>query len=424
MKVLKSPRVKDRASSSDLYGVSHEVRRIIDWVVLHGDRAVLEGSRLHDRSSRDSILVPVEELQRAHRSMDPELLEAVRYAASNVETFAQRQKGALMPLEDSEVRDGVYLGHRVVPVDSCGIYIPGGSYPLISTAVMLAVPARVAGVGRICACTPVRRGTDSPDPSVLGTLYELGVTEVYAAGGAYAVAAMAHGTESIPPVDVIVGPGNKYVTEAKRQCFGKVGIDFVAGPSEVLIIAQEGDPDFIAWDLLAQAEHDPDAKGVLVTTSPALARQVMDRVETILGEIVTSPVARSSWEDHGEVLAAEGMDEAVEFSNRMAPEHLELMVQDPDRWIPRLRNYGALFIGEHSAEVFGDYASGSNHTLPTAGASRYTGGLWVGTFLKVLTSQRVTREGARELARVSALLAQAEGLMAHRGAALARSRKG
>ncbi|MCX7827739.1 MAG: histidinol dehydrogenase [Thermanaerothrix sp.] len=422
MRHLKTP-ARDRSGqeAGDMYGVRDQVARIIEEVQRHGDRAVMEASRLYDKSEAKHLKVPEEVLEEAFLKLDLGLKDAVLKAKDNIARFAELQMRCLSELRETEICPGVFLGHRVVPVDSCGCYVPGGAYPLVSTVLMLAVPAAVAGVKRICACTPVRHGEALPDRAVLGALWASGVREVYAAGGAHGVAAMAFGTETIRPVDLIVGPGNKYVTEAKRQCFGKVGIDFVAGPSEVMVIAQTGKPEYIAWDLLAQAEHDPDAKSVLVATSQELAEKTMLKVEELLKDLPTGKTARRSWEDNGEVVLADSMEEAVELANRKAPEHLELLVEDPDRWIGSLRNYGSLFIGDHSAEVFGDYASGTNHTLPTAGAARYTGGLWVGNFLKVLTHQRITPQGAADLSSVAAELARAEGLWAHRGAALVRS---
>lgn len=420
MKELKTPSKSGQEGTHDLYGVREQVAGIIEQVSLRGDQALLEAGRVYDMSQRQSVVVPEEELERAFLGLDQALKEAIRAAMDNIARFAEMQLRCISEIREAEVAPGVFLGHRVVPVDSCGCYIPGGSYPLISTVLMLAVPAKVAGVRRICACSPVKRGTQAPDSAVLGALWMADVREVYAAGGAHAVAAMAMGTESIAPVDLIVGPGNKYVTEAKRQCFGRVGIDFVAGPSEVMIIAQDGNGEFMAWDLLAQAEHDFDARSILITTRQDLALEVMERVDAILKDLPSGAVARRSWEDNGQVMVADSLDEAVEMANLLSPEHLELLVDDPEAWIPKLRNYGSLFIGQNAGEVFGDYASGTNHTLPTAGAARYTGGLWVGSFLKVITHQRITPQGAMSLAPVAATLAAAEGLWAHRGAALAR----
>jgi histidinol dehydrogenase len=253
-----------------------------------------------------------------------------------------------------------------------------------------------------------------------------GVDEIYAVGGAQAIAAAAYGTETIPTADLIVGPGNLYVTEAKRQVYGKVGIDFVAGPSEVLIIADEtADPEIIAADLLAQAEHDPEARAIMVTTSNDLAARVSEETDRLLGEIATGETARLSWEARGEILVAGSLEEAVEYSNKTAPEHLEVNIKDPESLVADLRNYGSLFLGSGSAEVFGDYVAGTNHTLPTMGAARYTGGLWVGTFLKTCTWQKIDSEGVEALAPAAELMAKNEGLSAHALAArLRRGRKG
>jgi histidinol dehydrogenase len=291
---------------------------------------------------------------------------------------------------------------------------------------MLAIPAQVAGVGRICACTPVVKGTRLPHATTLVALDLAGVNEIYAVGGAQAVAAAAYGTEKIRPVSLIVGPGNAYVTEAKRQVYGRVGIDFVAGPSEVLIIADEtADPKLLAADLLAQSEHDPEARALLVTTSEEIAIKTSEAIEEFLAEIETAKTARASWESHGEILVAESLQEAIEYSNKTAPEHLEVNTKDPESLVEDLRNYGSLFLGSGSAEVFGDYVAGTNHTLPTMGAARYTGGLWVGTFLKTCTWQKIDPEGVEALAPAAEVMAKNEGLSAHALAArLRRGRKG
>ena len=250
-----------------------------------------------------------------------------------------------------------------------------------------------------------------------------GADEIYAVGGAQAVAAFSYGTESIKPVDMIVGPGNRYVAEAKRQCYGQIGIDFVAGPSEVLIIADEtADPVTIAADLLAQCEHDPNAKGILITTDESLAEKVPEAVQEELKTLETADIADASWTDYGEIILADNLDEAVEISNRIAPEHLELNISDPDSITDNLINYGSLFIGAGTAEVFGDYASGTNHTLPTSGAARYTGGVWAGTFMKVCTSQWMTDDASSEIAALAERMAIGEGLMAHARAAAERKK--
>ena len=302
----------------------------------------------------------------------------------------------------------------------------GAANPLYSTAMMLGIPAGAAGVGRIAACSPVMKGTDEINPRTLVAMDIAGVDEIYAVGGAQAIAAFSYGTEQIRPVDLIVGPGNSFVTEAKRQCYGKVGIDFVAGPSEVLVIADSGaDADVVAADLLAQSEHDREAKGILVTTDEALAGAVIRSVEKQLEKLKTKDIAASSWNDYGEVLIAEDLDEAVRYANSYAPEHLEVNVakEREEETVSSLVNYGSLFIGGNTAEVFGDYASGTNHTLPTLGAARYTGGVWTGTFLKTCTYQKMSRQAMLEIAPLVSRMAEGEGLAGHARAAEIRIEK-
>lgn len=418
MRVMKEARPLETEEARELYGT---VAKIVDDVRVRGDEALLEYGRRFDGSTRTALRVTAEEVGRARSEVDADLLQALEKAAENIRSFALRQRETLTDLPERENGPGVFLGQRVLPVDSCCCYVPGGSYPLVSTALMLAIPAAVAGVPRRCAASPVMKGTDRIHPAVLCALDLAGVTEIYAVGGAQAVAAFAWGTESISPVNLIVGPGNRYVTEAKRQCYGRVGIDFIAGPSEVLILADDrADPTRLAADLLAQAEHDVNARSVLVTTSERLGKEVEEEVERQLAGLSTSAVARLSWENNGEILLVDSPEEACRIANERAPEHLELDLAEAEEWVARLRNYGSLFIGEWAAEVFGDYLSGTNHTLPTMGAARYTGGLWVGTFLRVTTFQRMTAEGASRLAPLASRIAREEGLMGHAAAAEAR----
>ena len=289
---------------------------------------------------------------------------------------------------------------------------------------MLVIPAKAAGVERVAACSPVMKGTDRINPKTLAAMDIAGADEIYAVGGAQAIAAFSYGTEEIRPVDMIVGPGNQYVTEAKRQCYGQVGIDFVAGPSEVLVIADgSGTPEIVAADLLAQSEHDPNAKGMLITTDEKFGQAVIQAVEKELSWLPTASIAQKSWETYGEVVLADSLEEALQIANDYAPEHLELNVQEPEALKEQLYNYGSLFMGENTAEVFGDYASGTNHTLPTLRAARYTGGVWVGTFLKTCTHQSMTQEAMRELAPLVERMAQGEGLMGHAQAAKVRREK-
>jgi histidinol dehydrogenase len=286
---------------------------------------------------------------------------------------------------------------------------------------MLAIPAKVAGVNRVVACSPTMSGTGTIHPSTLVAMDIAGVDEIYALGGAHAIAAFSYGTDQIKPVDIIVGPGNQYVAEAKRQCYGQVGIDFVAGPSEVLIISESlGNPAYIAADILAQSEHDYLAKGILVTTDETLAQNVMLEVEKQLNTLETQEKARIAWNNNGEIILVDNIAEAFAISNEMAPEHLEIHVSDEENAMRMLTNYGSLFIGENAAEVFGDYVSGTNHTLPTIRASRYTGGVYVGTFLKTCTYQKIDLSGIESIGQTAYNMAIGEGLYGHANAAKQR----
>ena len=423
MQTLKSSK---KRTAEDRDRLRETVRDMIETVISRGDDALREYNSRFDGCGRASLQISAEEIDAAYSQVSEEEINNMKIAASNIRAFAKAQRRTVSELEDFSPMPGIMLGHSVIPVDSCCCYVPGGGYPLYSTALMLGIPAKVAGVGRVAACSPVMKGTDHIHPKTLVAMDIAGIDEIYATGGAQAVAAFSYGTDQIKPVDLIVGPGNSFVTEAKRQCYGKVGIDFLAGPSEVLVIADgSADPEIIAADLLAQSEHDREAKGILVTTDRELGLDVIKCVEKELETLATAEIASVSWADYGEVLLADSLDEAVSYANGYAPEHLEVNVAkaDRDRVVGALRNYGSLFIGENTAEVFGDYASGTNHTLPTLGAARYTGGVWVGTFLKTCTYQRMTDEAMMDIAPVVTALAEGEGLAGHAEAADIRRRK-
>ena len=323
---------------------------------------------------------------------------------------------------DKEIGPGMRMGHRIVPVDSCGCYVPAGRYPCLTAAVMSVIPAKVAGVGRIVVCSPPGR-EGRINPGILYTLHKMEVDEIYCIGGAQAIGAMAYGTELIPRVDLIVGPGNQFVMEAKRQVFGTVGIDFLAGPSEVLIIADDsGRADYLVADLLAQCEHDPNARACLVTVSEPLAQQTIEEIERQLKALITEEVARASWEDNGIVVVVDNIEDAARYANEYAPEHLEIHTVQPREVLKLLKHYGSAFIGENTAEVYADKVAGPNHTLPTGGTARFTGGLWVGMFLKVITHMETTAQASLKLAKFSETQAQFEGMDAHRYAATIRLR--
>ena len=396
MKVLKEARVR---TEEDKKKLTQTVGDMIDDVKKRKDEALKEYSQRFDGSKRTSFLVTKEEIREAYDQLTEQEIQDLKKAAEHIRAFARAQRETIKPLENFSPAPGIFLGHRIIPVKSCCCYVPGGNYPLYSTALMLVIPAKAAGVERVAACSPVMKGTDRINPKTLAAMDIAGADEIYAVGGAQAIAAFSYGTEEIRPVDMIVGPGNQYVTEAKRQCYGQVGIDFVAGPSEVLVIADgSGTPEIVAADLLAQSEHDPNAKGMLITTDEKFGQAVIQAVEKELSWLPTASIAKKSWETYGEVVLADSLEEALQIANDYAPEHLELNVQEPEALKEQLYNYGSLFMGENTAEVFGDYASGTNHTLPTLRAARYTGGVWVGTFLKTCTHQSMTQEAMRDLA--------------------------
>ncbi|GHV83036.1 histidinol dehydrogenase [Spirochaetia bacterium] len=417
MKALKEPLERSNSEKE----LREKVSTIIDDVRQNGDAALKKYSAEFDKTSRTVWRVSLQEIEDAKSSLTGTELSAMKAALKNISDFAQAQFSSISELKDFSPLPGLTMGHKKIPVDAALCYVPGGVYPLYSTALMLVTPAKIAGVPRIAACSPVVKGTASINNKTLAALSIAGASEIYALGGVQAIAAFAYGTEQINPVDLIVGPGNSYVAEAKRQCYGQVGIDFVAGPSEVMIIAdKDADPRLIACDLLAQSEHDPLAQGILVTTDEDLGKKVLEIFEFELKTLETAGVAGASWRDFGAVYLVSSIEEAVDFANKRAPEHLELNCAGSEKIAEKLRNYGSLFIGQWAAEVFGDYAAGPNHTLPTLKAARYTGGVWAGTFLKTLTWQSANRQAAAVLSPLVQELALGEGLAAHARAAAAR----
>lgn len=387
---------------------------------LEGEKAVFDYDARFDGNFRKKFKVSRDEIEAAYGKLPAQLLKDMREAAGRIEAFARAQKKCLLPLEGFQGAGGAVLGHRIIPVDSCLCYVPGGKYPLYSSALILIIPAKIADVRRVAACSPAVKGTEFIHPFTLAAMDMAGADEIYAVGGAHAVAAFSYGTEQTEPVDMIVGPGNQYVAEAKRQCFGQVGIDFVAGPSEVLIIADgTANPAVVAADLLAQSEHDRLAKGILITTDRGIGKAVLREISKELETLETRETAGRSWEANGEVILAGSMEEAEALANQYAPEHLEVIAGREESG-DGLHNFGALFLGQETGEVFGDYVSGTNHTLPTARAARYTGGVWAGTFLKVCTFQHYGREEMRRTAPLAVRMAEGEGLMAHARAAKVR----
>lgn len=390
------------------------VSNIIKDVKEKGDAQLLELSKQFDGLDLDSVRVTKEQIEKAYTQVSPEIIESMKKAHENILFYAKKQLECLKPLSVDSPVPGVKLAHRLIPVESVGAYAPGGRYPLPSTALMLATPAKVAGVKRIAVCAPPSREYGTIHPAMLVAMDIAGVDEIYCVGGAQAIAALTYGTETIKPVDLICGPGNRFVTEAKRQVIGDVGIDSIAGPSEVLIIADEtANPDYVAIDLLAQSEHDPNARATLVTTDEELAEKVLEKVKIFAGELATGETSLRSWEDNGIVYVVDSMEEAIDIANDFAPEHLEAHVKNEDEVAAKLYNFGSLFIGSYAPVAFGDYCSGTNHTLPTMRTARYSNGVWVGTFIKTSFVQHISKEGCENLADTCINLAGVEGLLAH-----------
>ena len=399
--------------------VTDAVQDIIADVRENGDEALDRLTRKFDDVSRGDVRVSAEELETARESLDAEKREAIDRTIDNVREFHEEQLQHVEGFE-REFRDGVRLGQRIVPVESAGAYVPGGRHPLVASPAMSIVPAKVAGVEKMIACAPPQ-SDGSIQPAQLYAMDRAGADEIYCVGGSQAVAAMAYGTESVPAVDKISGPGNVFVIEGKRQVYGHVGIDFLAGPTEVLILAdEEADPSLVATDILAQAEHDPRSRAALVTTDEETANAVCEEMEAQFGRLRTEDVARESWEENGEVAVVPDRAAAAELANEYAMEHLQVMMEDPRDLMDDLHNYGSLFLGPHSPVVFGDKAVGTNHALPTLEVSRYSGGINVTTYLKVLTHQELTAEGAATVAPLAAQICELEGTHAHQLSAEAR----
>jgi sulfopropanediol 3-dehydrogenase len=402
--------------------VRETVEAILADVEARGDKAVRELSRKFDNWAPDNFRLSAQEIERAIDQVAKRDLDDIRFAQAQVRNFAAKQKETLKDLE-VETLPGVVLGHRHIPVNSIGCYVPGGRYPMVASAHMSIVTARVAGVKRIAACAPPFKG--GPHPAIVAAMHFGGADDIFVLGGVQAVAAMALGTAMLPAVDMIVGPGNAYVAEAKRQLFGRVGIDLLAGPTETLIIADDSvDGEICATDLLGQAEHGPTSPAVLITNSEKLARATMAEVERLLAIMPTADAAGKAWADFGEVILCADEDEMVREADRVASEHVQVMTRDPDYFLERMRNYGSLFLGPRTNVAYGDKVIGTNHTLPTKKAARYTGGLWVGKFLKTCTYQKVlTDEASARIGEYCSRLCILEGFTGHAEQANVRVRR-
>jgi sulfopropanediol 3-dehydrogenase len=408
--------LKKGQDAATLAAADHQVRSTVETILLdierRGDQAVREYSKRFDQWDPADFLLSPDQIQSAIARLSARELEDIRFAQAQIRRFAEIQRQSLQDVE-VETRPGVVLGHKHIPVNNVGCYIPGGKYPLIASAHMSVLTAKVAGVPRVIATAPPYQG--EPHPAIVAAMHMAGADEILVLGGVQAVAAMAIGTGSIKPVDMLVGPGNQYVAEAKRQLYGRVGIDLFAGPTETLVIADESvDGEMCAVDLLGQAEHGPTSPAVLLTNSEKLARDTMAEVERQLSILPTAEIARKAWSEHGQVIVCDNLDEMVQVADELAFEHVQVMTADPDLFLRRMTNYGALFLGPRTNVSFGDKVIGTNHTLPTNRNARYTGGLWVGKFLKTCTYQRVlTDEASAEIGAYCSRLCHMENFAGH-----------
>jgi sulfopropanediol 3-dehydrogenase len=388
------------------------VEEILADIGTRGDAAVRDLSIKFDKWDRDSYRLTPAEIQDCMDQLTGQDLKDIEFAQTQVRNFAQIQRASMTDVE-VETLPGVVLGHKHLPINAAGCYVPGGKYPLLASAHMSVITAKVAGVQRIITCAPPFQG--KPAPAIVAAQAMAGADEIYCLGGIQAVGAMALGTQTMDAVDMLVGPGNAFVAEAKRQLFGKVGIDLFAGPTETLVIADETvDGELCATDLLGQAEHGPDSPAILLTTSDALAHDTMREIERLLTILPTADIARRAWESFGEVIVAEDDAEMVRIADEIASEHVQVMTRDPDYFLNNMTNYGALFLGARTNVSYGDKVIGTNHTLPTKKAARYTGGLWVGKFLKTCTYQRVlTDEASTLIGEYCSRLCALEGFAGH-----------
>ena len=410
------------AAPQDRTRLEETVRKMLADIAANRDAAIKRYARELDKWESDSFRVSEDAIRKVAGQLPESFKADFEYSLKQVVGFAKRQLETLTGFE-TEIEPGIVLGQKMIPVERVGCYVPGGKFPLVASAIMSVGTAKAAGVSRVVACAPPR-DSSGMYPYTLYALHRAGADEIYNLGGIQAMAAMSYGCVGIQPVDMITGAGNPYVAEAKRQLFGTVGIDLLAGPTEILIVADaSADPALVATDLLGQAEHGPDSPAWLVTTSRALADAVLKEVERQLPALPTRKNAEPAWRDHGEIVVVDSDDEAIAVSDEYAPEHLEVMTAKNGYYLERLKNYGSLFLGEESTVAYGDKGVGTNHTLPTAGAARYTGGLWVGKFIKTVTYQYLTREASRRIAPIMSRICDVEGMAAHKLTADVREKR-
>lgn len=412
----------DAEKNEDNNSIKSAVEATLSEIEKHGDAAVIELSKKFDNWAPETFRLSQQDIDSCLKELTEENIKDIKFAQAQVRNFAELQRTAITDIE-VETLPGVILGHKNIPINSVGCYVPGGKYPMVASAHMSIVTAGVAGVKRIIAASPPFQG--KPNPAVIAAMHLAGATEIYCLGGIQAVGAMALGTETIQSVDMLVGPGNAFVAEAKRQLYGRVGIDLFAGPTETLLIADDTvDGEMCATDLLGQAEHGPTSPAILVTTSEKLARDTMTEIERQLDILSTAPIARIAWQDHGQIILCENDEEMLKIADEIASEHVQVMTHNPDYFLENMTNYGALFLGPETNVSYGDKVIGTNHTLPTKKAARYTGGLWVGKFLKTCTYQRIqTAEASAMIGEYCSRLCEIEGFAGHKEQADLRVRR-
>ena len=401
--------------------IRHTVENILHEISSHGDKALRNYSQQFDQWSPESFRLSSDDIAACQKALPKQVIDDIKFAQTQIRNFAQAQKDALNDVE-VETLPGVVLGHKNIPVNSVGCYVPGGKYPMVASAHMSVVTAKVAGVKRIIAAAPPQKG--APSAAIVTAMALGGADEIYCLGGVQAVAAMALGTETIDSVDMIVGPGNAYVAEAKRQLFGRVGIDLLAGPTETLVIADDSvDGELCAADLLGQAEHGPTSAAILLTDSEQLAKDTLMEIDRQLGILPTADIAGVAWRDYGQAIVCDNTEEMVKIADEIASEHVQVMTKNPDFFLNNMTNYGALFLGPETNVSYGDKVIGTNHTLPKKKAARYTGGLWVGKFIKTCTYQKITEEASLHIGQYCSRLCDLEGFMGHKEQADIRVRR-
>lgn len=407
--------------AADIAEVRSVVEEILSDIEKTGDKAVRKLSKKFDKWDPKDFKLSKSQIEDCVKSLPKQVIDDIKFAQAQIRNFAQIQRDSLRDVE-VETMPGVVLGHKNIPINSVGCYVPGGKYPMVASAHMSIVTAKVAGVKRIIACAPPYKG--SPHPAIVSAMHLAGATEIYVLGGVQAIGAMALGTDAIKPVDMIAGPGNAFVAEAKRQLSGRVGIDLFAGPTETLIIADDAvDGEICATDILGQAEHGPNSPAILLTTSRRLAEDTVKQIEKQLTVLPTADVAGQAWKDYGQVILCKDNAEMVKEADRLASEHVQVMTKNNDYFLNNLSNYGALFLGPETNVSFGDKVIGTNHTLPTRKAARYTGGLWVGKFIKTCTYQRVKPEASAMVGEYCSRLCEVEGFAGHKAQADIRVRR-